>query len=153
MIAEAVTVQSMIEMQRLRRFQFNRTDGTVKTLENALQAVIRGLKQNEQDKVNQMAANIEAVKGLKKKPTSDNNTNNGTNNDTNTAGSNTGNTTLDKNNLKDGIYEVPVWIWHATKNQASMAAQSLKTIQMRIVVKKWCENNVHLHKIHEIWKH
>ncbi len=112
------------------------TDGTVKTLENALQAVIRGLKQNEQDKVNQMAANIEAaVKGLKKKPTSDNNTNNGTNNDTNSQPNlNTGNTTLDKNNLKDGIYEVPVWLWHATKNQASMAAQSLNNTA-RIVVK------------------
>jgi len=36
--------------------------------------------------------------------------------------------------LKDGIYEVPVWLWHATKDQASMAAQSLNSTA-RIVVK------------------
>lgn len=123
------------------------TDGTVKALQNALQAVVRGLKQNEQNKVDQMAADIEAaVKGLKEKTTSDNNNannnsgnnnnannnmNNNTNNNTN---QNAGSTTLDKDHLKDGIYEVPVWLWHATKDQASMAAQSLNSTA-RIVVK------------------
>ena len=108
---------------------------------------MRGLKQNEQNKVDQMAADIEAaVKGLKEKTTSDNNNannnsgnnnnannnmNNNTNNNTN---QNAGSTTLDKDHLKDGIYEVPVWLWHATKDQASMAAQSLNSTA-RIVVK------------------
>lgn len=118
------------------------TDGTVKTLQNALQAVVRGLKENEQDRVNQMAADIEtAVKGLKKKPASNNGINNNTNNNTNNnandntkPNTNTGNTALDKNNLKDGTYEVPVWLWHATNNQPSMAAQSLNNTA-RIVVK------------------
>ena len=123
------------------------TDGTMKALQNALQAVVRGLKQNEQNKVDQMAADIEAaVKGLKEKTTSgnnnannnsgnnnnaNNNTNNNINNNTN---QNAGSTTLDKDHLKDGIYEVPVWLWHATKDQASMAAQSLNSTA-RIVVK------------------
>lgn len=115
------------------------TDGTMKALQNALQAVVRGLKQNEQNKVDQMAADIEAaVKGLKEKTTLGNNNannnsgnNNNTNNNTN---QNAGSTTLDKDHLKDGIYEVPVWLWHATKDQASMAAQSLNSTA-RIVVK------------------
>ena len=124
------------------------TDGTVKALQNALQTVVRGLKQNEQNRVDQMAADIEAaVKGLKEKTTSDNsntnnnsgNNNNSTNNNTNNntndnTSQNAGSTTLDKDNLKDGIYEVPVWLWHATKDQASMAAQSLNSTA-RIVVK------------------
>ena len=101
------------------------TDGTMKALQNALQAVVRGLKQNEQNKVDQMAADIEAaVKGLKEKTTLGNNNTN----------QNAGSTTLDKDHLKDGIYEVPVWLWHATKDQASMAAQSLNSTA-RIVVK------------------
>lgn len=123
------------------------TDGTVKALQNALQAVVRGLKQNEQNKVDQMAADIEAaVKGLKEKTTSDNNNannnsgnnnnanNNANNNTNNNTNQNAGSTTLDKNHLKDGIYEVPIWLWHATKDQASMAAQSLNSTA-RIVVK------------------
>ena len=123
------------------------TDGTMKALQNALQAVVRGLKQNEQNKVDQMAADIEAaVKGLKEKTTlgnnnannnsgNNNNANNNTNNNTNnTTNQNAGSTTLDKDHLKDGIYEVPVWLWHATKDQASMAAQSLNSTA-RIVVK------------------
>ena len=123
------------------------TDGTMKALQNALQAVVRGLKQNEQNKVDQMAADIEAaVKGLKEKTTlgnnnannnsgNNNNANNYTNNNTdNNTNQNAGSTTLDKDHLKDGIYEVPIWLWHATKDQASMAAQSLNSTA-RIVVK------------------
>lgn len=41
---------------------------------------------------------------------------------------------LDKDHLKDGVYEIKMYLWHESKNQASMAASSLNNTG-RIVVK------------------
>ena len=67
---------------------------------------------------------LDAVDGLKEKETQ-------TGTDENTKPENG---KLDKNNLADGIYEVPVWLWHATNNTPSMAADSVNSTA-RIVVK------------------
>lgn len=100
------------------------TDETVKAVNDAKAAVKRGLKINEQEKVDKMASAIRnAVNGLKEKETVD---------DTKKPQTDTGK--VDKNNLSDGIYEVPVWLWHATNNATSMAADSVNSTA-RIVVK------------------
>lgn len=100
------------------------TDETVKAVNDAKAAVKRGLKINEQEKVDKMASAIRnAVNGLKEKETVD---------DTKKPQTDTGK--VDKNNLSDGIYEVPVWLWHATNNAPSMAADSVNSTA-RIVVK------------------
>lgn len=52
-------------------------------------------------------------------------------NDTNEPASNQ---TIDIKNLADGMYEIPVALWHATENRESMAAKSLNSTA-RIVVK------------------
>lgn len=46
----------------------------------------------------------------------------------------TENEEIDINNLKDGLYELPVALWHATKDQESMAASSVNETA-RILVK------------------
>lgn len=46
----------------------------------------------------------------------------------------TENEEIDINNLKDGLYELPVALWHATKDQESMAASSVNKTA-RILVK------------------
>ncbi len=102
------------------------TDESVKALQNSLDGVVRDLKINEQARVDKMAGDINAaVKGLTEKSTSGN-----TGKDTpgNTDG------TLDKDNLADGIYKVSVKLWHATNNNPSMAAASMKD-SARITVK------------------
>lgn len=102
------------------------TDESVKALQNALDGVVRSLKINEQARVDKMAGDINAaVKGLTEKNTSGN------------AGKDTPvstDDTLDKDNLADGIYKVSVQLWHATNNNPSMAAASLKD-SARITVK------------------
>lgn len=47
----------------------------------------------------------------------------------------TENEEIDINNLKDGLYELPVALWHATKDQKSMAASSVNETA-RILVKE-----------------
>lgn len=47
----------------------------------------------------------------------------------------TENEEIDINNLKDGLYELPVALWHATKDQESMAASSVNETA-RILVKE-----------------
>ncbi len=106
------------------------TAESAKAVQDAVQAVVRDLDKNEQEKVNQMAEKIAAaVQNLQEKkqpaPTPKPEQNKPKEN------SDTG--TLDINNLKDGIYEVPVWLWHATNDQASMAASSVNNTA-RIVV-------------------
>ena len=67
---------------------------------------------------------------------SDNNNNNNNNNSNNNDDNkNDNNDELDKNNLKDGIYEIEVDLWHATDNKASMASDSVVKLA-RIAVEK-----------------
>ena len=61
----------------------------------------------------------------------DNTTKPSNSNDTNEPASNQ---TIDIKNLTDGVYEIPVALWHATENRESMAAKSLNSTA-RIVVK------------------
>lgn len=99
------------------------TDESVAALNSALDAVVRDLKANDQVKVDKMASDIEAaVKALTLKDSST-----GSDDDTSDK-------PLDKDNLEDGIYEVSIQLWHATNDQASMAAASIETTA-RIVVK------------------
>ena len=98
------------------------TDQSVAALNSALDAVVRDLKANDQAKVDKMAGDIEAaIKALTLKDSSGN-------------PDGTSGKPLDKDNLEDGIYEVSIQLWHATNNQASMAASSIETTA-RIVVK------------------
>ena len=94
------------------------------SVKDAVAAVVRGLKANEQQKVNQMAADIsKAVAALEKKSTQ------GTE-----GGETTEDTTIDLDNLQDGTYEIALALWNSTQNKASMAASSLNGTA-RIVVK------------------
>ncbi|MGC4018145.1 MAG: NEAT domain-containing protein [Muricomes sp.] len=116
------------------------TDESVKALQKALDGVVRGLKINEQAKVDKMASDINAaVKGLAEKNTSGNtggnpDKDNSAGKDTSGNGGKAADDVLDKDNLADGIYKVPVQLWHATNNNPSMAAASLKE-SARITVK------------------
>lgn len=93
------------------------TEESVANVELAIAAVERGLKADRQAEVNAMAAAItEAVAALEEKET-DKPANE-----------------IDINNLKDGVYELPVALWHATQDKASMAAASFIGTA-RIVVK------------------
>lgn len=100
------------------------TDVSVQGVKDAVAAVVRGLKANEQQKVNQMAADIsKAVAALEKKSTQ------GTE-----GGETTEDTTIDLDNLQDGTYEIALALWNSTQDKASMAASSLNGTA-RIVVK------------------
>ena len=100
------------------------TEESVKNVQDAVNAVERGLKADAQATVDQMAERIHAAvqaleeKGAAEEPDQQK----------------PSDTTLDKDHLQDGIYEVAVSLWHATNNQASMAAESLRATA-RIVVK------------------
>lgn len=100
------------------------TDASVKNVQDAVNAVERGLKADAQATVDQMAAKINAaVQALEEKAAAED-----------PVEQKPANTPLDKDHLQDGIYEVAVSLWHATNNQASMAAESLRGTA-RIVVK------------------
>ena len=123
------------------------TDETAQAVRDAQNAVVDGLDISRQDEVNAFAQAIEdAVAALVLKDTTggntgtpggDQNTGNTGNagNTGNTGAGNTGagQTVLDKNNLQDGIYEVQAYLWNATSDRASMAADSMKNTT-RIVV-------------------
>ncbi len=99
------------------------TDASVKKVDDAVAAVERGLKADRQTEVNAMASAItQAVAELEEKNLNKPNTE--TPNDEK----------LDVANLKDGTYEIPVALWHATQDKASMAASSFNGTA-RIVVK------------------
>lgn len=86
------------------------TEASAARVQAAEKAVVRGLKADQQEEVDQMAAEIEAaVSALEEKHTEKNEGQG---------------TLLDKNNLNDGIYEVSVKLWHAESDKASMAAES-----------------------------
>lgn len=94
------------------------TDETVKAVKDALSAVKYGLKADKQNEVNAMADAITAaVAGLKEKNADSSE-----------------NDIIDIKNLKDGMYELPVALWHATQDKPSMAASSFNGTA-RIVVK------------------
>lgn len=100
------------------------TDTSVKNVQDAVNAVERGLKADAQATVDQMAAKINAaVQALEEKAAPEN-----------SVEQKSADAPLDKDHLQDGIYEVAVSLWHATNNQASMAAESLRGTA-RIVVK------------------
>lgn len=118
------------------------TDETAQAVRDAQNAVIDGLDISRQDEVNAFAQAIEdAVAALVLKDTTGGNTgapgggqNTGnTGNAGNTGNSGAGQTVLDKNNLQDGIYEVQAYLWNASSDRASMAADSMKNTT-RIVV-------------------
>lgn len=93
------------------------TDESVKKVKDAVAAVERGMKADKQSEVNAMANAItEAVAALKEKS------------------SDSSDDTIDITNLEDGVYEIPVALWHATQDKASMAAASFNGTA-RIVVK------------------
>lgn len=93
------------------------TDESVKKVNDVVAAVERGLKADKQNEVNAMAAAItEAVAALKEKSTAVTDAAN------------------DTAKLKDGVYEIPVALWNATQDKASMAASSFNGTA-RIVVK------------------
>lgn len=95
------------------------TDESVKKVKDAVEAVKYGLKADKQNEVNAMADAITAaVAELKMKDNS----------------SSENNDVIDIKNLKDGIYEIPVALWHATQDKPSMAESSLNDTA-RIVVK------------------
>ena len=114
------------------------TEESAAKVTEAVEAVVRGLKADEQAKIDEMAANIEAaVKALElkvvepeekpevkpeEKPEVEPEVKPEEKPEEKPAGPEV----LDKNNLKDGVYEVGVKLWHADKNQPSMAASSLK---------------------------
>ena len=109
------------------------TEESAAKVTEAVEAVVRGLKADEQDKIDAMAADIEAaVKALElkvvepetkpeEKPEEKPEVPEEKPEEKPAAPE-----VLDKNNLKDGVYEVGVKLWHADKNQPSMAASSLK---------------------------
>lgn len=100
------------------------TDASVKNVQDAVNAVERGLMADAQATVDQMAAKINAaVQALEEKAAAED-----------PVEQKPTDTPLDKDHLQDGIYEVAVSLWHATNNQASMAAESLRGTA-RIVVK------------------
>lgn len=120
------------------------TDKTAQAVRDAKNAVVDGLDISRQDEVNAFAQAIEnavaalvlkdAIGGNTGTPDGDQNTGNAGNTG-NTGAGNTGagQTVLDKNNLPDGIYEVQAYLWNATSDRASMAADSMKNTT-RIVV-------------------
>lgn len=94
------------------------TDASVEKVKLAVAAVKRGLKADRQAEVNAMAAAIaQAVAALEEK---------GVDKPDDEA--------IDVDNLKDGVYEIPVALWHAAQDKASMAAASFVGTA-RIVVK------------------
>lgn len=93
------------------------TDESVKKVNDAVAAVVRGLKADKQAEVNAMAAAItEAVAALQEKS------------------ADAPDEKIDISNLKDGVYELPIALWHATQDKTSMAASSFGAAA-RIVVK------------------
>ncbi len=101
------------------------TEESVKLVKDAMSAVVRGLKIDRQKEVDQMAQDLsDAIAKLKKKPVKPQKQETPEQE----------NETLDKNNLKDGIYEVSVELYHATNDKLSMAAQSIVS-PAKIVVK------------------
>lgn len=122
------------------------TDASVKKVQDAVNAVERGLKADRQNDVNAMAAAITAAVAdleLKKVETPDTENPDTDQPNTNKPGTNQPSTgkedqaadeKIDINRLQDGTYEIPVALWHATQNQASMAASSLNGTA-RILVK------------------
>lgn len=117
------------------------TDETAQAVRDARNAVIDGLDISRQDEVDAFAQAIEsAVASLVLKDVTGGNTGvpGGDQNTGNTGGTGAGNigagqTVLDKNNLQDGIYEVQAYLWNATSDRPSMAADSMKNTT-RIVV-------------------
>ncbi len=116
------------------------TEKSVKAVKDAVNAVVRDLKIDRQKDVDQMAADIEAaVKKLEKKSEKPQKPDgqqkpNGQQKPDSQQKPEEENGPLDKNNLKDGIYEVSVQLYHATNDQLSMAAKSLVS-PAKIVVK------------------
>ncbi len=122
------------------------TEKSVKAVKDAVNAVVRDLKIDRQKDVDQMAKDIEAaVKKLEKKsekPQKPENQNKPQKPDNqqkpqkpnNQQKPEEENGPLDKNNLKDGIYEVSVQLFHATNDQLSMAAKALVS-PAKIIVK------------------
>lgn len=112
------------------------TDESAAKVKAAVEAVVRGLKANEQARIDKMAEDIEtAVKGLVEKkvepevkPEEPEVKPEVTPEETTEEpeAKPEAPEVLDKNNLKDGIYEVGVKLWKADKNEPSMAASSLK---------------------------
>lgn len=99
------------------------TDASVKKVCDAVAAVKRGLKADRQTEVNAMAFAItQAVVALEEKEVNNPNI------------PNPSDEKIDIANLKDGTYEIPVALWHATQDKASMAASSFNSTA-RIVVK------------------
>lgn len=113
------------------------TEKSVKAVKDAVTAVVRELKIDRQKEVDQMAADIEAaIKKLEKKSEKPDGQQKPDNQQkpNNQQKPEEENGPLDKNNLKDGIYEVSVQLFHATNNQLSMAAKSFVS-PAKIVVK------------------
>ena len=102
------------------------TDESAAKVTKAVEAVVRGLKADEQTKIDAMAADIEAaVKALELKVVEPE-TKPAEKPEEKPETKPEAPEVLDKNNLKDGVYEVGVKLWHADKNQPSMAASALK---------------------------
>lgn len=122
------------------------TDASVKKVQDAVDTVERGLKADRQNDVNAMAAAITSAVAdleLKKVETPDTEKPDTNKPDTNKPSTEKPSTDkadqptdekIDINRLKDGTYEIPVALWHATQDKASMAASSLNGTA-RILVK------------------
>lgn len=112
------------------------TEESWKAVENARNAVINGLDINEQATVDGFAADIEAaVAKLEKKPVEKPTEPDKPSEPVNPIEpTKPADEKIDINNLKDGVYEIPVALWHASQDKASMAAESFNGTA-RIVVK------------------
>lgn len=112
------------------------TEESWKAVENARNAVINGLDMNQQETVDGFAADIEAaIAQLEKKPIDTPTEPEKPSEPVNPAKpTNPADEKIDINNLTDGIYEIPVALWHASQDKASMAAESFNGTA-RIVVK------------------
>lgn len=110
------------------------TDESVKKVNDAIESVEYGLKADKQSKVNSMANAISrAVLSLQKKNVSSLENQNNQTQQTNQDEKNNTYEKIDINNLKDGVYELPVALWHATKDTLSMASSSFNSTA-RVVV-------------------
>lgn len=115
------------------------TEESWKAVENAKKAVVNGLDISEQETVDGFAADIEAaVAKLEKKPVEKpaepEKPSKPVNPTVPTEPTKPADEKIDINNLKDGVYEIPVALWHASQDKASMAAESFNGTA-RIVVK------------------
>lgn len=112
------------------------TEESWKAVENAKNAVVNGLDINNQATVDGFAADIEAaVAKLEKKPAEKPTEPDKPSEPVNPIKpTKPADEKIDINNLKDGVYEISVALWHASQDKASMAAESFNGTA-RIVVK------------------